>query len=236
MVASQLAFVDFHAHLLHTEVIGLLGGTFDPETGHLFISSVFPCNSVSSGTECEMDPFSELEASDYFGKQGLGIVGWYHSHPIFQPCPSLRDIETQHSYQQLVTDQGSIKRPFVGLIVSPYDKSTCAHYPFHSTFRCIWVLDELDESTMLEKKPINCPFKVIDVDTQTIDWEKFQRIYDKCKDNYAFVNLDDQFGNCVINDSGNVMRRKDKLKCSLLSYFASKTIAECLESFLNSIG
>jgi proteasome lid subunit RPN8/RPN11 len=46
-----------------------------------------------------MDPVSEMDAREVFEKKGLQVVGWYHSHPTFEPEPSIRDIENQASYQ-----------------------------------------------------------------------------------------------------------------------------------------
>jgi proteasome lid subunit RPN8/RPN11 len=48
-----------------------------------------------------MDPVSEMAAREVFEKRGLNVVGWYHSHPTFEPDPSIRDIENQASYQVL---------------------------------------------------------------------------------------------------------------------------------------
>jgi len=49
-----------------------------------------------------MDPVSQTQASELLGVKGHSVVGWYHSHPAFDPNPSLRDIDTQAKYQ--VTD------------------------------------------------------------------------------------------------------------------------------------
>lgn len=46
-----------------------------------------------------MDPVSEMAAREVFEQKGLHVVGWYHSHPTFEPEPSIRDIENQTSYQ-----------------------------------------------------------------------------------------------------------------------------------------
>src|SRR5690349_21602159 len=91
--------MDLHAHLAETEVIGLLGGIFDPFEKKIFVNAVFPCNSISTGLQCEMDPVSEMQARDYFSEKNLLTVGWYHSHPRFEPHPSIRDIENQAAYQ-----------------------------------------------------------------------------------------------------------------------------------------
>lgn len=93
--------MDFHAHLAHTEIIGLLGGNFIKKENAkiLQVKSVFPCKSTSTGIQCEMDPESEMKAREVFAEQGYNVVGWYHSHPTFEPHPSIRDIENQTSYQ-----------------------------------------------------------------------------------------------------------------------------------------
>ncbi len=46
-----------------------------------------------------MDPASEVAAREVFAEKGLEFVGWYHSHPTFDPQPSIRDIENQTQYQ-----------------------------------------------------------------------------------------------------------------------------------------
>lgn len=46
-----------------------------------------------------MDPVSEMNARILFEEKGLSVVGWYHSHPTFEPEPSIRDIENQGMYQ-----------------------------------------------------------------------------------------------------------------------------------------
>jgi hypothetical protein len=70
----------------------------------------------------------------------------YHSHPVFEPCPSRKDMDNQRNYQALTRDSGSSSNcgsnpygsgssggccgssggraglePFVGFILSPFD-------------------------------------------------------------------------------------------------------------------
>lgn len=47
--------MDIHAHLLNTEVIGLLGGYYDEHRNCLVVSTAEACDSVSTDLECEMD-------------------------------------------------------------------------------------------------------------------------------------------------------------------------------------
>lgn len=69
------------------------------------ISAAEPCNSVSTGLQCEMDPVSQTQACDVLSSLGFSVVGWYHSHPTFHPNPSVRDINTQDQYQVKGTQQ-----------------------------------------------------------------------------------------------------------------------------------
>eukprot|EP01116_Phalansterium_solitarium_P020196 TRINITY_DN5893_c1_g1_i1.p1 TRINITY_DN5893_c1_g1~~TRINITY_DN5893_c1_g1_i1.p1 ORF type:complete len:573 (-),score=181.15 TRINITY_DN5893_c1_g1_i1:180-1898(-) len=118
------ALADLHAHLAHTEIIGLLAGSYRPDARELTVTDVFACRTL--GTECdavnvEMDPDSELEVRDDIRRRGLCVVGWYHSHPVFQPDPSIRDIENQANYQSLFRDEAHGLEPFIGMIIGPYD-------------------------------------------------------------------------------------------------------------------
>ena len=67
----------------------------------------------------EMDPSSEMEMRNQIHDANLQVVGWYHSHPYFQPDPSLVDIHNQSSYQQLFRDEDFRDDPFIGVIVGP---------------------------------------------------------------------------------------------------------------------
>lgn len=91
--------MDIHAHLSRREVIGLLGGHYDPDTCTLSIIRAEPCRSLSTGLQCEMDPVSQATACDRLQDQGLQVIGWYHSHPTFAPQPSHRDLDTQQGFQ-----------------------------------------------------------------------------------------------------------------------------------------
>ena len=53
---TSLIVMDVHAHLSKTEVIGLLGGLYDNKKKVLEILRTEPCDSLSTGLQCEMDP------------------------------------------------------------------------------------------------------------------------------------------------------------------------------------
>lgn len=90
---------DLHAHLCHHEIIGMLGGRWDEEAKVLHIMLAMPARASEieddANVNVEMDPMSQHEATLRIEQHGLAVVGWYHSHPVFQPDPSVRDIENQ---------------------------------------------------------------------------------------------------------------------------------------------
>lgn len=117
---NVMLLMDFHAHLAHTEIIGLLGGHYFSDREIMEVIYVYPCKSSSTGFQCEMDPASEVAAREVFAEKGLEFVGWYHSHPTFDPQPSIRDIENQTQYQEMWRREDGVE-PFIGVIVTPYD-------------------------------------------------------------------------------------------------------------------
>ncbi|XP_069126151.1 deubiquitinase MYSM1-like [Argopecten irradians] len=133
--------MDMHAHISKTEVIGMLGGQYMEEQGKLVITMAVPCNSTSTGMQCEMDPVSQTLASEAIC-QNYSVVGWYHSHPTFAPNPSIRDIETQLKFQEWFSKGGS---KFVGVIVSPYNRQNPSLY---SEFQCLTIGQERSETNM----------------------------------------------------------------------------------------
>ncbi|KAJ1912467.1 hypothetical protein H4219_005590 [Mycoemilia scoparia] len=96
--------MDFHAHLVQTEIIGLLGGRWDTSSRTLEVIKAYPCQALATQDDhlnVEMDPESELKVRQNIGNENLRVVGWYHSHPTFMPDPSFIDIENQLAYQTL---------------------------------------------------------------------------------------------------------------------------------------
>eukprot|EP00667_Euglena_gracilis_P017794 EG_transcript_18805 len=131
---EAMMLADLHAHMMQTEVIGYLAGTYDAAKAVLRVRFVFPGKPLVSGDhEVELDPASEVAMKEKVAHANVDVVGWYHSHPTFAPEPSVRDVQNHNSYQTLFHSHG----PFIGCIVSPYGlgKGPCA-----SMFR--WFLTE----------------------------------------------------------------------------------------------
>ncbi|XRB01485.1 Myb-like, SWIRM and MPN domain-containing protein 1 [Pycnococcus provasolii] len=115
-----LLTMDAHAHCCTNEVIGYLGGMWDDENKELIVARAFPAKSISdAGTSCEMDPESEVAIKEAMEELGLCVVAWYHSHPIFKPIPSSKDIDNHNNIENLFSDEN----PVFATIVSPYDIS-----------------------------------------------------------------------------------------------------------------
>ncbi|XP_068449227.1 histone H2A deubiquitinase MYSM1 [Clinocottus analis] len=163
--AETLLIMDMHAHVSRGEVIGLLGGTFHEDESVLKIRAAEPCNSVSTGLQCEMDPLSQTQACDLLASLGLGVVGWYHSHPSFHPNPSVRDINTQDQFQSYFSRGGA---PFIGMIVSPYDPANPSP---HSQTTCLLVRESQQPSG-----PQNLPYRFDFLSSQDVpDWQQTLR-------------------------------------------------------------
>ncbi|KAI8341798.1 hypothetical protein BC941DRAFT_414490 [Chlamydoabsidia padenii] len=106
--SNVLLMMDFHAHLMTTEIIGFLAGEWDKTTRRILVKEAYPCRSLNTGqndVNVEMDPTSALEIRHLIEEKNMTVVGWYHSHPTFIPDPSLVDIENQCNYQNLCRDE-----------------------------------------------------------------------------------------------------------------------------------
>ncbi|XP_018333074.1 uncharacterized protein LOC108742382 [Agrilus planipennis] len=130
---SALILMDLHAHTCYTEVMGLVGGSWNEKTGQLTVTAYQPCRNTSdSATHCDMCPVTQAKAAENIHAEGLEVVGWFHSHPTFSPEPSQQDIETQVSLQSWL---GGRDRPCLGIILTPYDTLGGPSAP--SNIRCL---------------------------------------------------------------------------------------------------
>ncbi|KAI7898016.1 uncharacterized protein BX663DRAFT_462573 [Cokeromyces recurvatus] len=190
--SDALLVMDFHSHLAHTEIIGLLGGNFikKGETKILQVKTVFPCRSTSTGIQCEMDPASEMKAREWFAEKGYNVVGWYHSHPTFEPHPSIRDIENQTSYQTLFKEETG-DEPFIGVIVTPYDPEILSEY---SQIQYLHISKEWDELHSF-RVPYACRKTVLQNEQVSSDiLHQFTELVNEYKDYEHKVNMLSDFG------------------------------------------
>nr|XP_027318472.1 histone H2A deubiquitinase MYSM1 isoform X1 [Anas platyrhynchos] len=135
--SEALLIMDLHSHVSMAEVIGLLGGRYSEADKIVEVCAAEPCNSLSTGLQCEMDPVSQTQASETLAARGYSVIGWYHSHPAFDPNPSIRDIDTQAKYQSYFSRGGAM---FIGMIISPYNRNNPLPY---SQMTCLVISDEI---------------------------------------------------------------------------------------------
>uniref|UniRef100_A0A8D0FMZ8 Myb-like, SWIRM and MPN domain-containing protein 1 n=1 Tax=Strix occidentalis caurina TaxID=311401 RepID=A0A8D0FMZ8_STROC len=135
--SEALLIMDLHSHVSMAEVIGLLGGRYSEADKIVEVCAAEPCNSLSTGLQCEMDPVSQTQASETLAARGYRVIGWYHSHPAFDPNPSIRDIDTQAKYQSYFSRGGAM---FIGMIISPYNRNNPLPY---SQITCLVISDEI---------------------------------------------------------------------------------------------
>lgn len=119
LTSNTLLLMDFHCHLTTSEVVGYLGGKWDPSSQHLSVLQAFPCRCRLADRDRAL--VVEEEIRQNMERRGLSLVGWYHSHPYAAPAPSLKDIDAQMDYQLRLKGVGHTYQPCIGLICSPYN-------------------------------------------------------------------------------------------------------------------
>ncbi len=120
--SNALVSMDVHAHQADTEVIGYLAGQWDAAACCLRVLGARACKSLDTqdnSVNVEMDPSDSVKVVAEVIREGLSVVGWYHSHPHFCNSPSLVDVGNQHNYQKHF---GASDGKFIAAIISPYDK------------------------------------------------------------------------------------------------------------------
>lgn len=71
--------MDLHSHLSSCEIIGLLGGLWDPLTRAITVVRAYPCHRMEGShslTSVELDPAAEVATRSLMEQQGLVPVGW----------------------------------------------------------------------------------------------------------------------------------------------------------------
>lgn len=95
--------MNLHAHLFSHEIIGYNAGQLirlDKDRTAVFLNEVYHVKpldipGMDRSKTVEMDPESSQNACRLAESKKQTILGWYHSHPIFEVNPSNIDIENQ---------------------------------------------------------------------------------------------------------------------------------------------
>ncbi|KAI9313835.1 hypothetical protein BX666DRAFT_1863795 [Dichotomocladium elegans] len=192
--SNVMLAMDFHAHLMTTEIIGFLAGEWDKDKKKMCIKEAFPCRSLNTGqndVNVEMDPTSDIETRQLIHDKNLTVVGWYHSHPTFVPDPSITDLENQRNYQILCREKceslGRTFEPFVGAIVGPYDPRLPGSA---SVINWFYVSNSLDERWIPKRLVYELQE---DTELSTEHSERLLRLLDEYKNSPEKVDFNDMW-------------------------------------------
>ena len=112
LTAEHLDQIRRHGAQTYPEECGglLLGSLLD---GVRIIQEVYPMENVrpdSRGNRVQLDPLAYARAEREAGRRGLGVWGYYHSHPDHPAVPSGYDLDhapfTEWSYLIVAVRQG----------------------------------------------------------------------------------------------------------------------------------
>lgn len=82
----------------------------------LTIKQAFPC--LSRAGESNRGQAADIKIAQSMENSGLCLIGWYHSHPISPPTPTVQDIDTQLEHQLKLKGTGEQGyRPCVAMIL-----------------------------------------------------------------------------------------------------------------------
>lgn len=140
---QALFLMNFHAHLFTNEIIGYNCGYVanNKNQKFLYIQDANICQALENieadrSKTVEMDPESAREASNKAHDRDQNVIGWYHSHPMFDVNPSKIDVHNHQSNQTIFNNEN---KPFVGLIVGTYSKQIDSKTNYTSLLKCFYL-------------------------------------------------------------------------------------------------
>ncbi|XP_046464579.1 MPN domain-containing protein-like isoform X2 [Daphnia pulex] len=158
---TALVVMDVHCSLTRSEVVGYLAGQWDINTNTLTIKQAFPClNRVT--TDDKRGQATEIKIAQSIESAGLCLVGWYHSHPLSPPTPTVQDIDSQLEYQLKLKgtgDQGY--RPCVAMISSPFHHAEPSQSTSTTHLTCYWVSPPTESRPLELGRPMAMQYNVV---------------------------------------------------------------------------
>ncbi|XP_028392985.1 MPN domain-containing protein-like [Dendronephthya gigantea] len=152
---NTLMLMDLHCHLTTGEVVGYLGGYWDRDKHSIQIVQAFPVKCRFANQKNADVVQEEIRLA--MRVRGLTLVGWYHSHPTYQPDPSVRDIAAQQHYQACIKVEKTSYEPCVGFIVSPYDPHLSSR---ESLIKAFWVHITSNPGTQTFSLPMELSYSI----------------------------------------------------------------------------
>nr|SVE73415.1 EOG090X020Z [Daphnia atkinsoni] len=158
---AALIVMEVHCFLTRTEVVGYLAGQWDINTNTLTIKQAFPCLG-RAGENNRSGQAAEIKIAQSMENSGLCLVGWYHSHPISPPTPTVQDIDTQLEHQLKLKGTGEQGyRPCVAMILSPFALTDRTETNSISHLSCYWVCPPAESRPLELGRPMAMQYNVV---------------------------------------------------------------------------
>jgi len=209
---NALVLADIHCHLcLRTEVMGLLGGDYDRESGVMFIRKCVPLREEEQGEHSvAADASHHLAVIEALKEEGMQCLGWYHSHPQFENVPSNTDCH-QHFVHKYPDET---ENPYIGLIVaswsSPDVASGVSHFRFFNS--------TMESSTSYTPFECRTETKV----GRSFDDKALMTEIDDVIERYSATKYDILRSDLGENWSGTQMTKMDKILKSIKGHIMMK--------------
>nr|CAG4646851.1 EOG090X020Z [Megafenestra aurita]SVE92250.1 EOG090X020Z [Megafenestra aurita] len=157
---AALVVMDVHCSLTSSEVVGYLGGLWDMNTNTLTIKQAFPC--LSRLADGRSGQTTEVKIAQSMESSGLSLVGWYHSHPMAPPTPTVQDIDTQLEYQLRLKGTGEQGyRPCVAMISSLFQRMESSQTASPCHLMCYWVSPPPESRPLELGRPMAMQYNVV---------------------------------------------------------------------------
>ncbi|KAI9550322.1 hypothetical protein GHT06_001752 [Daphnia sinensis] len=158
--SAALIVMEVHCFLTRSEVVGYLAGQWDINTNTLTIKQAFPI--LSRIGESKNDHITEVKIAQAMENSGLCLVGWYHSHPLSPPAPTVQDIDSQLEHQLRLKGTGEQGyRPCVGMILSPFLRTDPNPTNSTSHLACYWVCPPAESRPLELGRPMAMQYNVV---------------------------------------------------------------------------
>ncbi|CAH0557896.1 unnamed protein product [Brassicogethes aeneus] len=200
--------MDFHCHLMKSEVSGYLAGHWDVNAHNLQITHAFPCRNGKSDRENAANV--EAEIAKEIEKEKLTLVGWYHSHPFAAAAPTLRDVDAQLDYQiRMKGTSDNSYTPCIGIILSPYNYENTS---LESSIIAYWVIPPPEAKPNEYGRPMLMSYSVLqDSLLNNHIKEEMKKCVEYHRKDPECINFSERFVSTTLYI--------DKLKSTLISKF-----------------
>nr|SVE78720.1 EOG090X020Z [Daphnia lumholtzi] len=221
--SAALIVMEVHCFLTRSEVVGYLAGQWDINTNTLTIKQAFPL--LNRTGENKNYHIAEVKIAQSMENSGLCLVGWYHSHPLSPPTPTVQDIDSQLEHQLRLKGTGEQGyRPCVGMILSPFLRTDPNPTNSANHLACYWVCPPAESRPLELGRPMSMQYNVV-YDTSAKEdvisrLETCVRFYQNSPDRTDFDKIwrtQDKISRVKNSKSPNKSRQTNTLRVTLVN-------------------